>query len=1072
MGCSFRKFISVLCVLALLLGMVPSAAFAAPDGTAAGRASEPVSVAAAESGEPAADRGGRFSPKTSGGVTREVGTWSGMITAISQTNSGDTIKLTDNITAESTSNPLVFSVVENVTLDLNGHTIDRAADTSSDLGYVIRMESGSMTIKNGTIRGGKSNQYGGGIYMTGGALALSGVTVTGNSSGYGGGIRVQDGTLTLGAGSSVTGNTASDNGGGIYVESDGVLVMDGGSVTDNTASDNGGGIYAKGYGEVRFSGGSISGNKADMGGGIYVEGNSRSLVMSGGSVTGNTASLLGGGIQLNGSDFQLSGGSISGNIVENSNNVKYKDIYTEGRFSLTLSGNSAITVGSFYLPAGKTITLNGAPSAGSSVHVTVQQAPTADAPVVIAEQQTEGDYSAWLDCLVIDNRPEDTELAYEDNRIILRYRSGGVNSWAKLQTALNDGGVWDSEEQKYIIRLEDTIAAEAGDTALTFGYTGHNVVLDLCGHAIDRDLSEAAADGNVLTVNDGTLILRDSGNGGSITGGYNTAEGGGVRVLGGSFTMESGSITGNHAAENGGGVYANGIVTLEGGSITGNHAAENGGGIYNYMFSNETLYISGSVNVSDNTAGGNGGGIYLYGSGPLRMSDDVSVAGNTAGGNGGGIYMAGAFAFEMHDNSSVSGNIAEGNGGGIYMAIPTFNMHDNSSVTDNTANGKGDGIYADVSTQLHLNGGTVSHTQAGDASRVGIYLNERTLLRLDKIIHISDTPTARSSVHVRVGQSPTAAAPDVAVAEAERAEVCSAWLGCFTIDNQPEDTELVCVDEQIVLRKKSEEITTWAELQEALEDGGSWEYSESGPIHIIRLTADITAGDDDTALTFGYTGHDVILDLCGHTIDRNLTRESADGNVLTVNDGTLILRDSGNGGSITGGYNTAEGGGVRVLGGAFVMEGGSITGNTIKDVNGGGVYLNGGSFVVSGSPTVTGNTDNTGTQNPSNVYLCAGCVISLDAALTEGASFGIGAGYEGRFTDDSYEAYPVDPFFKADSMYRLYQDTDGCPCIENVNHHPAEQPVWSWADDLTAATAKLVCQNCGETIWSEETELR
>ncbi len=1398
MGCSFRKIISVLCVLALLLGMVPSAAFAAPDGTAAGRASEPVSVAAAESGEPAADRGGSFSPKTS-----EVSTWTGLQERINNASSGETITLSTDITAGSGDSALAIQN-SSLTIDLNGHTINRnVGETARNIGcviYVYLPSDSCVTIKDsaggGAITGGNNTARGGGIFVHNGNLTLDNVTVTSNASEMdGGGIcMMSGGTLTV-SGCSITGNTAGDNGGGIYLDRSSLTVSDS-SVTKNTA-EKGGGIYSDGVVTFRFTGGSISGNTADTdyGNGICMNDYEDTLELSGpsafsftddiclpagktitlngaptagssvhvtvqkvptadspvviaapksgsttdcsawldclvidnqpqgtelvcvdnqiilriisittwtdlqrrltnaqegdtitltqnitaesgnnalvfdknisvtldlngfdidrhlssektggnvltissgsltlrsskakqtGKITGGYNTESGGGVRVLGGNFTMEGGKITHNISEGFGgggvfvtnggsftmeggymeaNEAYKGgnvcasggsftmkggrmsggtanygagvcvtggsavidmpydsfygiamnratvmgggIYvdTNGKLtlkrghlyyntqgnddsngiyyrlgSLTLSQDNAAdrieVEDGIYMSGKMSLKITGTPAANTAVHMKVEATPTAGSPVVIAEQQTEGDYSAWLDCLVIDDQPEDTELAYEDNRIILRYRSGGVNSWAKLQTALNDGGVWDSEEQEYIIRLEDTIAAKAGDTALTFGYTGHNVVLDLCGHTIDRDLSEAAADGNVLTVNDGTLILRDSSAAktGSITGGYNTAEGGGVRVLGGAFTVESGSITGN-SAQNGGGVYANGSVTLEGGSITGNHAAENGGGIYNYMFSNETLYISGSVNVSDNTAEGNGGGIYLYGSGPLHMSGDVNVAGNTAGGNGGGIYMAGAFAFEMHNNSSFSGNTAGGNGGGIYMAIPTFKMHDNSSVTDNTANGKGDGIYADVSTQLHLNGGTVSHTQAGDASRVGIYLNDRTLLRLygehddisvtdsiylpkDKIIHISDTPAAGSSVHVRVGQSPTAAAPDVAVAEAESAEVCSAWLGCFTIDNQPDDTELVCVDEQIVLRKKSEEITTWAELQEALENGGSWEYSESGLIHIIRLTADITAEADNTALEFHDIGHDVILDLCGHTIDRNMSEAAADGNVLTVNDGTLILRDSAGEGKLTGGYNTAEGSGVRVLGGAFVMEGGSVTGNTIKDVNGGGVYLNGGtfklkggsitgnsavdclgagvymnggSFVVSGSPTVTGNTDNTGTQNPSNVYLCAGCVISLDAALTEGASFGIGAGYEGRFTDDSYAAYQVDPFFTADSMYRLYQDTDGCPCIENVNHHPAEQPVWSWADDLTAATAKLVCQNCGETIWSEET---
>ena len=149
--------------------------------------------------------------------------------------------------------------------------------------------------------------------------------------------------------------------------------------------------------------------------------------------------------------------------------------------------------------------------------------------------------------------------------------------------------------------------------------------------------------------------------------------------------------------------------------------------------------------------------------------------------------------------------------------------------------------------------------------------------------------------------------------------------------------------------------------------------------------------------------------------------------------------------------------------GVFKLRGGSVTGNS-ADSDGGGVYVDGGSFIVSGSPTVTGNTDST--QNQSNVYLNTGSVISLDEPLTRDASFGIGAAYEGRFTDDSYNRYTHSGSpFTADSLYRLYQDADGNPCIEPAAHHPAA-PEWTWSDNLTTAEATMYCKNCGQVIWT------
>ena len=163
MGCSFMKFISVLCVLALLIGMVPSAAFAAPDGTAAGRASEPVSEAAAESGEPAADRGGSFSPKTS-----EVSTWTGLQERINNASSGETITLSTDITAGSGDYALVIQN-SSLTIDLNGHTINRnVGETARKNGcviYVYLPSDSCVTIKDsaggGAITGGKNTARGG-----------------------------------------------------------------------------------------------------------------------------------------------------------------------------------------------------------------------------------------------------------------------------------------------------------------------------------------------------------------------------------------------------------------------------------------------------------------------------------------------------------------------------------------------------------------------------------------------------------------------------------------------------------------------------------------------------------------------------------------------------------------------------------------------------------------------------------------------------------------------------------------------------------------------------------------------
>lgn len=159
----------------------------------------------------------------------------------------------------------------------------------------------------------------------------------------------------------------------------------------------------------------------------------------------------------------------------------------------------------------------------------------------------------------------------------------------------------------YIQIQEDVNTTEA----LTF-VAGKTTILDLNGKDIDRGLSAANGNGNVITVL-GHLTLKDSStpdvaNQGKITGGHNTGHGGGVYVnIGGAsvndgtFTMTGGNITGNKSGNNGGGVYVNGAFTMTGGSITNNEAPNWGGGLY--MQGSFTM-LGGSITGNKSAEGG------------------------------------------------------------------------------------------------------------------------------------------------------------------------------------------------------------------------------------------------------------------------------------------------------------------------------------------------------------------------------------------------------------------------------------------------------------------------------------
>ena len=239
-----------------------------------------------------------------------------------------------------------------IVLDLNGHTINRQLTTYTQLGSVLCVDGGKLTIEDGagggTITGGFTGEYrnwhpdeldydyGGGIIMKSGELTLNGGSVTGNRADCAGGICVAGGKFIMNGGS-VTNNIADRASGGIEFDRGSGHEINGGEISYNqvagvTASgtsvkgEGGGGIYI--YGEcpeVTMNGGSIHHNKivnSDCGGGVFV---SPGVLfrMNGGEICYNESSECDAAIGLmwngttslaNTGAVELNGGLITGNI--------------------------------------------------------------------------------------------------------------------------------------------------------------------------------------------------------------------------------------------------------------------------------------------------------------------------------------------------------------------------------------------------------------------------------------------------------------------------------------------------------------------------------------------------------------------------------------------------------------------------------------------------------------------------------------------------------------------------------------------------------------------------------------
>lgn len=318
--------------------------------------------------------------------------------------------------------------------------------------------------------------------------------------------------------------------------------------------------------------------------------------------------------------------------------------------------------------------------------------------------------------------------------------SNDYGNWSDLQSMLANNSI-------STITLDCNYRAESSDATLIIN---RDVNIELNGYTIDRHLSEATQNGQVLKINSGKTVTITGP--GVITGGNNkeasgSKDGGGIYNMG-ILTLNKVTVSGNKcekknpnsttATGRGGGIYSGNGSTLNinGCVIRENEAQGGAGGIFadqtysfvvgDYTDSETTIHTSINSNRSLDKGGGirvrnsttaiitncsisnnevnnmnsssvaNGGGIHLD-NGNLTLNN-CTIDRNTASKYGGGIYaIAGKItATDCHidfNQSYDSGMNYEGHGGGVYMYGGTFKMY-GGSINENASNIEyGGGIY-------------------------------------------------------------------------------------------------------------------------------------------------------------------------------------------------------------------------------------------------------------------------------------------------------------------------------------------------------------------------------------------
>ena len=565
-----------------------------------------------------------------------------------------------------------------------------------------------------------------------------------------------------------------------------------------------------------------------------------------------------------------------------------------------------------------------------------------------------------------------------------------------------------------------TFTMESGSTVTGGNITGNGGGVCVSGGTFTMNggtvtRGNITGNGGGVYVNGGTFEMTGGTIGG--TGGNKASYGGGVYIdTDGTFTMNGNAvIEGNKATQNnkgGGGVYVNnGTFTMTGGTIGGDNknTAMNGGGVY--VDANGSFTMDGNAVISNNEVERNGGGVCVFGT--FTMKGSAAIRGNNANttkqwNGGGGVLVCEGGQFEMTGDAIIENNHTDGTGkddadnngvngcgGGVLVRDPgsAFTMSGKARITGNTAVYHGGGVYVDdiftVSGTPTITDNTVNSTPNN------VYLPSGKTITIG-----TDGLTGGS-----IGVTAEATAPGNAV-QITDTDVTGAVRILVSDDTGYSVVEGVAIsggsgtavflsDAEVAYKSSSELGKTLGEFAEAY----------GGKVTELTLLKDITsttASRFSWPIVFDWT---CTLDLNGYTINRELSSETDDGQVVVISsNGNLTIKDSsanadgtGGIGKITGGYDSGNGmnygnggGGIYVEGGSLTLESGSITGNkTLKD--GGGVYVGSGcTFTMLGGSI----TDN-GAINGGGVYVSSGGIFTMRGGSISGNGKGeteLGAG--------------------------------------------------------------------------------
>ena len=558
-----------------------------------------------------------------------------------------------------------------VTLNLNGHTIDRALTDHEENGEVICVDSDAdIIINNGTITGGHSDNGAGGIHIHDNAyVTLNDVHIVGNAANEddGGGIAVYDGATLVMNGGSFVDNTVDGlwhqttaiikyYGGAVYVEDSTAIFNNVDFKNNNTTQweNYGAAIYAADsnitINECTFDGNGIYNETIDARASMSVIQVDDSVLM-----VKNSTFINNGGEAKDVYDFSSILALDSSELImeksEFSNNAAWYIIndldeslvcVTDTKFldnkSSVMCGDSETSDNSFFKECA--FENNGDYGYPSFFNVTTvmtfydcsmgDSTFSTQRHIKFVGEVFKADAKIGVSALKNDGTTE--FIAYYN---ILDYGWNAAMALASDHSTMKANGY----ERIVVDLYVDWNAEDGAFTGDDINGTGFKsdavcfpenvcVTLNMNGHTINRNLKTWEYGGAVMYVNaKADVIIND----GTITGGFNCSGAGGIHIYDANVTLNNVRLVGNTVEDDDGAaiaVHGGGRLTMNGGCMSNNHLTsgyyESWANCWGTLYTDDSTAVLNKVTISGNTssvADQNGLAVGMNGNSEVTLND-------------------------------------------------------------------------------------------------------------------------------------------------------------------------------------------------------------------------------------------------------------------------------------------------------------------------------------------------------------------------------------------------------------------------------------------------------------------